>query len=70
MEIREPIPVYKKDKFSIEEYLMMENAADEKHEYYKGEIFAMSGAKVPHIFITRNFLVALTNKTSSGLYDF
>ena len=62
MEIREPIAVYKKDKFSIEEYLEMENAADEKHEYYKGEIFAMSGAKVPHNRISTNLLVALAIK--------
>ena len=62
MEIRQPIAVYKKDKFSIEEYLEMENAADEKHEYYKGEIFAMSGAKVTHNNIAGNIFVALTNK--------
>ncbi len=37
----------------------MENSADEKHEYYKGEIFAMSGAKMPHNRITSNLLIAL-----------
>lgn len=44
---------------SIEAYLEMENAADEKHEYYKGEVFAMSGAKVPHNAITGNLFIAL-----------
>ena len=62
MEIREPIEAYKKDKLSIEEYLEMENAAVEKHEYYKGEVFAMSGAKVAHNIITGNFFVQLANK--------
>lgn len=48
MEVREPALAYGKEKMSIEEYLQMENATDKKSEYYKGEIFAISGAKVPH----------------------
>ena len=44
MEMKEPIPVYRKEKISIEEYLEMENAADVKHEYYNGEIISMSGS--------------------------
>jgi Uma2 family endonuclease len=43
---------------SIAEYLEMERAAIEKHEYYKGEIFAMSGARVKHNRIQMNFLGA------------
>ena len=62
MEVREPAVAYSKQKFSIEEYLEIENASIEKHEYYKGEIFAMSGAKVPHNMISRNFLFALGKK--------
>ena len=62
MEVREPVVAYSKQKFSIEEYLEIENASIEKHEYYKGEIFAMSGAKVPHNMISRNFLLALGKK--------
>lgn len=64
MDIKEPIPAYSKDRYTIEEYLEMENAATEKHEYYKGEIFAMSGAKLHHNIITTNLLVALGNKLS------
>lgn len=71
MEIREPIPTYKKDKMSIEDYLEMENAADEKHEYYKGEIFAMSGAKVSHNRITGNLLITLGIRLKGkGCYPF
>lgn len=62
MEVHEPVLGYGKQKVSIEEYLEMENAADEKHEYYKGEIFAMSGAKVPHNTITTNILISLGQK--------
>ncbi len=62
MEVNEPAIAYSKQKISIEAYLKMENAAMEKHEYYKGEVFAMSGAKLSHIRITGNFFNALTNK--------
>src|SRR6185312_1586884 len=62
MEVHEPAVAYSKQKVSIEEYLKMENAADEKHEYYKGEIFAMSGAKVPHNAISGNIFGILFNK--------
>jgi Uma2 family endonuclease len=54
-EVREPAIAYGKQKFSIEEYLEMENAAVEKSEYYKGEVFAMSGAKLNHNRIFSNF---------------
>jgi Uma2 family endonuclease len=62
MEVREPAVVYGKQKLSIEEYLEMENASSEKHEYYKGEVFAISGAKVTHNIITKNLLTCLTIK--------
>lgn len=59
MELREPAIAYGKQKFSIEEYLAMEETAVEKHEYYRGEIFAMSGAKVPHNRIAGNVYAIL-----------
>lgn len=59
MDLREPAVAYGKQKFTIEEYLSMEEAAVEKHEYYKGEIFAMSGPKLPHNIISRNLLIGL-----------
>lgn len=59
MEVREPAVAYGKN-ISIADYLEMENSFLEKHEYYKGEIFTMSGAKVPHNFIARNLLALLT----------
>lgn len=59
MELREPAVAYNEQKISIEDYLEMENASPEKHEYYKGEVFAMSGAKVRHNRISINLLTAL-----------
>ncbi len=62
MEVNEPAIAYNKQKISIEEYLEMENAALEKHEYYNGEVLAMSGAKLPHIKISGNLFTAFANK--------
>lgn len=62
MEVREPAAAYGKQKFTIEEYLTMEEAATEKHEYYKGEIFAMSGPKIPHVAIAGNLFTELGMK--------
>jgi Uma2 family endonuclease len=47
--------------YSIEEYLLLEEEAEEKHEYYQGEIFAMAGATIPHNQVVRNTLTAIDN---------
>lgn len=62
MYVREPAVAHGKQKFTIEEYLEMENAAEEKHEYYQGEIFAMSGAKHSYNIVVRNIYFALGEK--------
>jgi len=62
MELNEPAVAYGKHLYSIEEYLEMENAATEKHEYYLGEIFAMSGAKSQHNIIAGNLYFHLRQK--------
>lgn len=62
MEVREPVTVYGKKLFTIAEYLTMEAAATEKSEYYQGEIFAMSGALLPHNIVTVNTMVFLHQK--------
>jgi Uma2 family endonuclease len=66
MDIREPAVTYRNRKYSIEEYLQIENAAVEKNEYYRGEIFAMSGAKVNHNTISSNLMIALGRKLSGN----
>lgn len=59
-ELREPAVAYGKQKFTVEEYLEFEEASLEKHEYYKGEIFAMAGASNRHVLISKNLLVAIS----------
>ncbi|TAL47791.1 MAG: Uma2 family endonuclease [Chitinophagaceae bacterium] len=51
-EVKEPAPKY--NYVSPEHYLEMERASIEKHEYYKGEVFAMSGASPQHNDIAYN----------------
>jgi Uma2 family endonuclease len=64
MEVNEPAVAYNKRKYTIEEYLEMENAAAEKHEYYQGEIFDMSGTKFEHNKVTSNLHYRLRQKLS------
>ena len=64
MEVREPAIAYSKKKYTIAEYLELEEAAIEKHEYFQGDIFAMSGAKVSHNRISKNTLIGIGKKLS------
>ncbi|GAA4755616.1 Uma2 family endonuclease [Flavisolibacter ginsenosidimutans] len=59
MDVQEPAQAYSRKNWTIEEYLEMETASDEKHEYYHGEVFAMSGALQPHNAIAANVLSEL-----------
>ena len=43
-----------KRKLTPAEYLEMERASEEKHEFYEGEIFAMPGATEAHNLIVGN----------------
>ncbi len=51
-EVKEPAPKY--NYISPEQYLELERSSETKHEYYKGEVFAMSGASWEHNVITKN----------------
>jgi Uma2 family endonuclease len=54
---------FPKTKFiSQQEYLETERLALDKHEYFRGEIFAMSGASIPHNIISMNCSVSISNK--------
>ena len=53
-QLREPVVAYGKNKFTAAEYLEMEKQSDVKHEFYKGEIFAMGGAGIRHNKIFSN----------------
>lgn len=62
MNVKEPALAYNRKNWTIEEYLEMENVSDEKHEYFQGEVFAMSGPKVPHNIIAGNLFALLHQK--------
>ena len=48
------------------EYLAMEAASDERHEFVNGEIIAMSGVSASHSTISMNTSVALHNALKRG----
>ncbi len=51
----------KAPKISETEYLDMDRSAEIKHEYFDGEIFAMTGASEPHNLIVANVIRELGN---------
>lgn len=59
IEVRDPIALYNKTKFSVEEYLRFEKESHEKHEFFQGEIFAMSGASHQHHVIFSNLFTEI-----------
>ncbi len=62
MEVKEPAIAYGKQKFTMEEYLTMERSSEQKHEYFNGDIFAMSGASERHNVIFSNLFGELAYK--------
>ena len=59
MEVHEPALAYGKQWLSPEEYLQLEAAAQERHEYYRGEVFTMAGSILRHDIVKVNLLTAL-----------
>jgi len=51
---KEPAVAYQKRNYTVKEYLEMEKASTVKHEYFQGEVFAMSGATFNHNLIFSN----------------
>lgn len=49
-------------QYTVEEYLALEEASEIRHEYYQGEIFAMSGASLAHNRIIGNGYRALDDR--------
>ena len=62
MENKVEEPALKYNYISEHEYLEQERAATEKHEYYEGEIYAMSGATANHNNIFTNLFPDIANK--------
>ncbi|WP_431294737.1 Uma2 family endonuclease [Pedobacter sp. P26] len=60
--VNEPVVAYQKRYYTVEEYLEMEKVSTEKHEYFQGEIFTMSGAGDNHNEIFSNVFGEIGNK--------
>lgn len=45
-----------KPRYTIEQYLQLERASEQKHEYYDGEIFALAGSSENHNLIAAHIL--------------
>lgn len=55
-----------KHKWTVEEYLAFERDSEERHEFYEGEIFALTGASENHILITTNIVITLGSQLSKN----
>lgn len=53
-EVKEP--AFKYNYITPAEYLTAERAAEEKHEYYDGQVLAMPGASAKHVVIASNLV--------------
>jgi len=56
-------------RYSIEDYLALEEKADFKSEYYNGEIFPMAGGTLNHNRITGNIYLALKQILKTKDFD-
>jgi Uma2 family endonuclease len=55
--VQEAAPKY--NYYSPAEYLEMERASDEKHEYFDGHVYNMSGAGMKHVQIAANVFLEI-----------
>jgi Uma2 family endonuclease len=55
-----------KPDLTPEEYLAIERKAETKHEFYRGEMFAMVGGSRPHNQITVNIAASLWQRLRDG----
>lgn len=51
---------------SVEEYLRFDETSPLRHEYVRGEVYAMSGVTLRHDRIVRNVLIALSAAAGDG----
>jgi len=59
-------------RYTIEEYLRLENDSSQRHEYHDGEIVAMAGGSPEHSLIIANLIGEVRNRLKGGpcrIYD-
>ena len=60
MENKVKEPAFKYNYVTTAEYLAAERAAEEKHEYYDGQVLAISGASAKHNLIASNLVGSIS----------
>ncbi|UPL49594.1 Uma2 family endonuclease [Hymenobacter sublimis] len=48
-------------RYTVEEYFALEEASEERHLFYRGEVFAMSGGVDGHNLTVSNCVMSLRN---------
>jgi Uma2 family endonuclease len=61
--------IEQKQRYSVKEYLALERESEIKHEYWNGEIFAMTGASFKHNRIAVNVSRILDNQLENRECD-
>ncbi len=56
--------------YSVEEYLSLEEGSNVRHEYFDGEIFAMSGGTINHNQIAQNVAAELRTLREQGCHPY
>lgn len=51
-------------KYTLEQYIELEQSSEERYEYFDGEVFAMAGGSLEHAIIATNIAGSLNNKLS------
>jgi predicted house-cleaning NTP pyrophosphatase (Maf/HAM1 superfamily) len=59
MSAAQPSGTRSKSAFSVAEYLALERASQDRHEYHDGPLVAMAGEARPHGIISANLVVVL-----------
>ncbi|MBL8147952.1 MAG: Uma2 family endonuclease [Anaerolineae bacterium] len=66
------LPTDHRSQFTVEEYFALEAASETRHEYFHGEIIAMSGARRNHVMIAGNvhgeLRAQLANRPDCGAF--
>lgn len=52
--------------FTTDDYLDLERAGTQKHEFFDGQVFAMSGGTVQHARVARRVLVSFDRRLPAG----
>ncbi|SHL18608.1 Uma2 family endonuclease [Hymenobacter psychrotolerans] len=54
----EPVPAQPR-RYTVEEYIALEEVSAQRHEYFEGEVYAMPGASATHHTIRQNCVISL-----------